>query len=99
APAELLRAGEIAARPLHLRLLLGDQAARLVDRRVGARDRRVVLGQQRVELGPVETGENLPRGHAVAVLGDEFDDREPVDARGDVSLLARNEGARNEEAL
>ena len=35
----------------------------------------------------------------VAVLGVQFDDRQAVDARGDLSLLARNERAGDEQAV
>src|SRR5271165_621580 len=59
AAAELLRASKIVARPLRLRFRLGDRAARLLDRCVRAFDGRVVLSEQRVELGSIEAREDL----------------------------------------
>ena len=96
---ELVRPIEIGVRELHLRLGLRDQAPRLIDRRVGALGRRVVFGEQRVELGAVEAGEHLAFLHPVAVLGVELDDGEPVDAGGDLRFLARNQRARDEQAI
>ena len=96
---ELARAFEIRVRKLHLRLRLRDQASRLIDRRVGALGRRVVLRQERVELGAIEAGEHLPFLHPVAILGVEFDDREPVNAGRDLRFLARHQGARDEQPV
>ena len=96
---EFLRPVVVARRPLDLRLRLRNDAARLGDGGVGAPGGGVVLGEERVELGAVETGEHLAGGDMVAVLGVQFDDREAVDARGDLGLLARNERAGDEQAL
>ena len=96
---ELVRALEIRVRELHLRLRLRDQAPRLIDRRVGALGRRVVLGHQRVELGAIEAREHLALLHPIAVLGVQFDDREPVDAGRDLRFLARHQGAGDEQPV
>ena len=58
---------------------------------VGALDGGVVFGEQRVELGAVEPGQHLAGLDHVAVLGVELDDRQAVDARGDLRLFARDE--------
>ena len=96
---QLLGALEVVARPFHLRLRLGDVAFRLLDRCVGPFDRCVVPGEQRVELGPVEAGQHLAGLDPVAVLGVELHDRQPVDAGGDQSLLARHERAGDEQPV
>ena len=59
----------------------------------------VVLRQLRVELGAVEARQHLAGLHDVAVLGVEFDDGQAVDARRDLRLLARDERARDEQAV
>ena len=84
---------------LQLRLRLRDQALRLVDRRIGAFGRRVVLGHERVELGAIETGEHLALLHAIAVLGVDLDDRQPVDAGRDLRFLARDQGSGDEQPI
>ena len=96
---KLTRPIVIRVRKLHLRLRLRDQAPSLVDRRVGAPGRRVVFGQQRVELAAIEAGEHLALPHMIAVLGVELDDRQPVDAGRHLRFLARNQGARDEQAV
>ena len=84
---------------LHLRLRLRDQAPRLIDRRIGALGRRVVLGEHRVELAAVEPRENLALLHPVAVLGVDLDDREPIDTGRDLRFLARHQGPRDEQPI
>ena len=84
---------------MQLGLRLRDHALRLVDRRVGALGRGVVLGQKRVELGAVEPGEHLPLLDLIAVLGVDLDDREPVDAGRHLRFLARDQGAGDEQAI
>ena len=74
-PPSFCARSKSSRRPLHLRLRLGDHAARLLDRGVGALDGGVVLREQRVELVAVEAGENLTGLDPIAVLGVEFDDR------------------------
>jgi len=99
AAAELLRASKIVARPLRLRFRLGDRAARLLDRCVRAFDGRVVLSEQRVELGSIEAREDLAGLDPIAVLGVEFDDGKPVDTCADHRLIARHQSSGNKQTI
>jgi hypothetical protein len=91
AAAKFMGALEIVVRKLNLRLQLRDQAARLVDRRIGAFGRRIVLGEERIYLSAIKPREHLSLRHAIAILGVEFDDRKPVDASRYLRFFARDQ--------
>ena len=98
-PASSLSRVRIRIRKLHLRLRLRDQASRLIDRCVGALCRGVILRHERIELGAIEAGEHLALPNPVAILGVEFDDREPIDQGRDLRFLARHQSARDEQPI
>ena len=97
--AELGGAVVIVAGPRKLRLGLFDRALGLSDRRVGARRRRVVLGDLGVDLAAIEPREHLAGGDGIAFLGVDLDDRQPVDLRRDLRLLARDQRAGDEQSV
>ena len=69
------------------------------DRRIGPFRRRVVLGKHRIELRAIQSRENLPLFHPVAVLSVDLDDREPIDTGGHLRFFARNQGSRDEQPI
>ena len=96
---ELLRAFEIGARLGERSLELADLASCLLDRGLGALDRRVVPGEQGVELAAVEAGENLSLRHPVAVVDENLGQAKAVERRADHRFLARNQRPRDEQAF
>ena len=96
---ELLRALEVGRSLGERSLELADLALRLLDRRLGAKDGRVVLGEQGVELAAVETGEHLSLLHRVAVVGENLGEPKAVERRADHRLIARDQSPGNEQAL
>ena len=96
---ELLRALEVGRSLGERSLELADLALRLLDRRLGAKDGRVVLGEQGVELAAVETREHLSLLHRVAVVGENLDEPQAVERRADHRLIARDQSPGNEQAL
>ena len=96
---ELARTIELGLRLRQSGVELADLARRLGNRRIGARQGSVVLGDQRIELGAVEPRQNLAFRHVIAIIGKKLDDAQAVDLRPDHRLIARHERARDEEAV
>ena len=78
---------------------LVDLIASLGDRGVCARERGVVLGQQRVELAAVKPRQDLILLDPVAVFGQQLDDAQPVNLRTYHCLVACNQRSRYEQVL